>query len=338
MNKDVAQETIRGNTSQNYLLYPKADLHVHFEGTVTSDVLAILSRNSGIDIFEPIQVGQQLLRFPPGTDFEQKQFSDFRSFICRYLRITSLIRSPREVEMIGRAYLESASKQKITASELYFSPSTYPLLGIDVETLFVGLSRLSAIAKEEFSSSIAWIFDIVRNSQSDPQWTVDVAVEARKQGVNVKAIGLAGAELAAPAERFSEAFKQARMSGFETLAHAGEGTTPDEVKDVLRYLEPSRIGHGVSAAEDEDCLKQIRERKIPLEVCPWSNIALGHYSEANHPLPRLIESGVPVVICSDDPGIFDKTLLDNYELAQKLGVSQEQLKSMADLSCLLALG
>lgn len=149
--------------------------------------------------------------------------------------------------------------------------------------------------------------------------TIKMAIDARKKGVNVFAIALAGYEAKKEAKYFVDAFKKARAEGFQTLAHAGETLGPENIWQTIKELEVTRIGHGVRAVEDEQLLDYIARNEIVLEVCPWSNIYLG-VSDEDHPIAKLDKHGIKIVIGSDDPGIFSKDLNDNYALSEKLGL------------------
>ena len=316
---------------------PKADLHIHFEGSVTAPMLSNLAQNQGRSLFSPLRIGRKTIEIPDDFDFSGSNFTDFRNFAIRYLRTTDLIRSTDDVLAIGVDYLTRCQLENIIASELYFTPSTYELLGINLEPLFVGCRELEHLATQSFNHKLSWIFDIARNSPQPPEETVQHALKARELGVSVGAIGLAGDENCNQPHHYTSIFQKARSYGFKCIAHAGEGTTASHILDTIKHLSPHRIGHGISCLSDSHCLETLVRSQIPLEVCPWSNVSMGITQVDNHPLKKMIDANLDLVIASDDPGIFGKSLTDNYLLAFNLGVSLEVLERLALRSIELSL-
>jgi adenosine deaminase len=166
---------------------------------------------------------------------------------------------------------------------------------------------------------IRWVFDIVRNVEDETRnhrladYTTAVAIESMADGV--VALGLGGAEVSYPPERFKRWFDQARAAGLHSAPHAGETVGPESVWGAIRDLGAERVGHGVRSIEDPALVKYIAEQRIPLEVCPTSNICLGVYPDiGQHPFSALYAAGVPVTINSDDPPLFNTTLTHEVEL------------------------
>lgn len=312
---------------------PKADLHVHFEGTVSWDMLVALADKNDVCLSGPISFSsKKQIAIPSVEALAAQSFNSFESFVLRYLKTTEAICFGEDVLTIGRSYLESAASQGIVHTEMRFTPCSYQLLGRELGPFFEGLRELSNLAAKEYQASLVWIFDIARNSPAPARDTLTNAVIARELGVTVVGLDLAGNEESGHLREFEQIFQDARSLGFSTGAHAGEGTNSSNILDTIKYLKPSRIGHGVSAAGDNICIQALIEQGITLEVCPHSNIALGCYRADNHPLKQLLESNVSVVLCSDDPGIFGKSLLDNYLFAFEQGVSVADLKKIAQRS------
>lgn len=316
---------------------PKADLHVHFEGTVTPDTLLKLAKRNGVDLARPIELpGIDPISPPVGTVSGEPLLNDFLDFIGLYLKVSETIVTSIDIVEIGEAYAAVAKEENILASQIYFTPSTFTLFGRDMTKLFRGLAEVQHMAATRYGTEIRWIFDIVRNGKEDGSLTLAMAEEARVLGVDVVAIGLAGYELSRPAEIFTPSFQEARRLGYHTLAHAGETGDANSIREVLAALQPERLGHGISVVQDQGLLSSLVEKQLPFEVCPWSNIFLNIVAANQHPLRQMIEAGLQVLICSDDPGIFRKTLNDNYYFAHEQGVSFGELQRIAERSLLLA--
>jgi len=178
----------------------------------------------------------------------------------------------------------------------------------------------------------------VRNTSQNGFEVLEFAESARSLGVDVAALGIAGDELAAPASKFAEVFRSAKKRGFTLLAHTGESGGADQIRETIDHLQPARIGHGINMLEDPKLVELIVERQIPVEVSPWSNIKLAFCSELQHPIIEMLERGVRVIIASDDPGLFGKTLLENYQWAASQGVTVARLQAMADDSLVCVSG
>jgi aminodeoxyfutalosine deaminase len=296
---------------QQYLhAAPKAELHVHLEGSIQPATLLTLAQRNGVEL--PVQTIEEM----------QKWFSyrDFNHFIDIYLAITRCLRTVEDYELIAYEFGANMARQNIRYAEVTFSPSTHRFaLNIPHDTYFAGLTRGRERAHAEFGVEIRWVFDIVRNIEDEARnrrladYTTAVAIESIADGV--VALGLGGAEVGYPPERFKRWFDQARAAGLHSAPHAGETVGPDSVWGAIRDLGAERVGHGVRSIEDPELVKYIAEQHIPLEVCPTSNICLGVYPNIEqHPLPALYAAGVPVTINSDDPPLFNTTLTHEVEL------------------------
>lgn len=311
--------------------FPKADLHVHFEGCVSYSTLIDLSLKQGISLYDSVLIGNRYMKIPHNFDFSARVYSNFRDFAIRYIKTVELIKTKDDIISIGLSYLKEIKNDSIVASHFYFTPSTLISMDRKLEPIFEGLSEIERISRKEFSHEILWAFDIVRNHYSEvsPDLTLKAAIEARKNGVSVTAIGLSGYERSQNAKFFSPVFKKASSLGFDLLAHSGETTCPKYIIDTINELNPSRIGHGISAVNNKDCITLLRNNKIIVEVCPWSNICLSVKSVANHPIKDMLRNNLDIVIASDDPGIFGKSLVDNYIYAYQAGISLEELETIA---------
>ncbi len=288
---------------------PKAELHVHLEGSIQPATLLTLARRNGAAL--PAQTVEELQQW--------FQFRSFDHFIEIYFAITGCLRTAEDYELIAYEFGAGMARQNVRYAEVTFSPSTHQFsLGIPFDTFFSGLTRGRQRARADFGVEMRWVFDIVRNVEDEGRnreladYVVSVAIEGMREGV--VALGLGGAEVGYPPERFARFFEKARSAGLHSAPHAGETVGPESVWGALRALGAERIGHGVRSIEDPALVAHLAAQQIPLEVCPTSNLCLGVYPAlAAHPLPRLYAAGVPVTINSDDPPLFNTTL--NQEAA-----------------------
>jgi aminodeoxyfutalosine deaminase len=289
---------------------PKAELHVHLEGSIQPATLLTLAQRNGVEL--PVK---------NHTDMQNWfTFRDFNHFIEIYFEISSCLKTAEDYELIAYEFGASMAQQNIRYAEVTFSPSTHRYaLGVPHDTYFTGLKQGCERARADFGVEIRWIFDIVRNIEDEARnrmladYTTSVAIEGKDDGV--VALGLGGAEVGYPPEKFARWFEKARELGLHSAPHAGETFGPASVWGAVRVLGAERIGHGVRSIEDPNLIAYLEERRIPLEVCPTSNICLGVYTDiGSHPLPRLHASGIPVTVNSDDPPLFNTTLNDEVKL------------------------
>lgn len=289
---------------------PKAELHVHLEGSIQPATLLTLAERNGVAL--PAQSVAELQQW--------FTFRDFNHFIEIYFAITGCLKTQADYELIAYEFGANMARQNIRYAEVTFTPSShYHLLGLAHDVYFAGLTRGRERARADFGVEMRWVFDLVRGiadedlSRRACDYTVAVAKESMGDGV--VALGLGGAEQIGPPERYIAWFDQARSAGLHSTPHAGETVGPASVWGALRVLGAERIGHGVRAIEDETLVNHLAAQQIPLEVCPTSNLRLGVYPAlAGHPLPRLHAAGVPVTINSDDPPLFNTTLNDEVAL------------------------
>ncbi len=285
---------------------PKAELHVHLEGSIRPETVLALARRHHIDL-------------PSDTLEGLKQwfnFTHFEHFIEVYLAITRCLRTTEDYELITYEFGAEMARQNTKYAEVTFSPCTHESMGMPQEVWFPGLTRGRKRAKEAFGVEINWIFDIVRierNRAWNGDYTLAVALEGREEGV--VALGLGGYEAPNPPGAFARWFKKAKDGGLKSAPHAGETAGPESIWSAIRDLQADRIGHGVRAIEDPELVSYLAQTGLPLEVCPTSNLCLGVYrSIEEHPLRRLHDAGVIVTINSDDPPLFGTSLTDEIRL------------------------
>ncbi len=279
---------------------PKAELHVHLEGSIQPATLLALARRNGVAL--PAETVEGLR--------EWFTYRDFGHFIVVYVAITRCLRTAADYELIVYELGAELARQSARYAEVTFTPSTHRRLGVPEDTFLAGLSHGRQRAREELGVEMSWVFDVARGmSPADCDYTVDVAVAARSEGV--VALGLGGPEAGYPPEGYVRQFDRARLAGLHSVPHGGEMAGPESVWGALRALGAERIGHGVRSIEDPALVAHLAAERVPLEVCPTSNVRLGVYpSLAAHPLRRLVEAGVVITIGSDDPPLFGTTLGD----------------------------
>ena len=282
---------------------PKVELHVHLEGSIRPETLLELAARNEVAL--PAQSVDELR--------DWYAFKNFDHFVEVYLAAAGCIRTPADVERIASDFLEGQAAQNVLHSEVTYTASTQRMLsGIPLDDQLEAINRARATAEGEHGVTMSLTIDYPRHL--DPEEFVGVAhwaVDNMSRGVS--ALGLGGPEVGYPPELFERAFAVAREAGLPSVPHAGETEGPESIRGALRTLDAVRIGHGVRCLEDVDLVAELRERQIPLEVCPTSNVCLGVASSfSEHPLPRLLDAGLYVTLNSDDPPMFGTTLTDEY--------------------------
>ena len=298
---------------------PKAELHVHLEGSIQpGTLLKLAERHKQLDEL-------------PGTDEaalrEWFRFRDFNHFLEIYFFIQGLVRSANDLALVAYECGADMAKQSILYREVTFTPflHVFQNKGLCIEDMLAGLEEGRQRAKREFGVEIRWVFDIPRNMgfDEDGHYVSLAADETLRyalagQEFGVVGLGLGGGEAEAPPEPFAHAFEQAKSEGLLSLPHAGEVAGPQSVWGALKKLKADRIGHGVRSIEDDELIRYLVQEQVPLEVNPTSNICLGVYGcLAEHPIKQLDEMGVLVTINSDDPPLFDCSLVSEYKRLTK---------------------
>ena len=298
---------------------PKAELHVHLEGSIAPSTLLRLAKRHRVDL--PADTEEGLRNW--------YRFRDFHHFIEVYVAITKCLRTVEDFELIVYEFGADMARQNIQYAEVTFSPSTHLWInGVDQDVWFTGLTEGRRRVMDSFGCEINWVFDLVRNDYPELarfDYTTGVAIEGREEGV--VAIGLGGMEEGYPPAPFVPWFDRARAAGLRSAPHAGEHDGPASIWGAIEDLGAERIGHGVRAIEDPKLVEYLAEHRIPLEISPTSNISLGLYPDAaSHPLKRLYEAGVAVTVNSDDPPLFNTTLTGEMELlVDPWGFSRETI-------------
>ena len=283
-------------------LMPKVENHVHLEGSIHPETLLSLAERNQVSI--PAHSVEELR--------EWYQFTDFAHFIEIYFAICNCIRTPADIELITIEFLRFQAQQNIRFSEVIFTPFTHHS-HISFDEQLAAINRVRAQAELDWGVSIGLVPDISRQIRpiDHSLLVADWAIQNMQNGI--VALGLGGPEIDNPPELFWEAFDRAHAAGLPSLPHAGETVGPQSIWGALNKLHAVRIGHGVRCLEDPSLVTFLREKQIPLDISPTSNVCLGVAPKlAEHPLPQLIEEGLLVTINSDDPPLFGTTLTDEY--------------------------
>ena len=276
------------------------------------------------------------------TEQEVRQrytYRDFMEFIDSFKWVTSFLRQPADYALVARDLCEHLLTQSVVYAEVTLSVGVMLLRGQQPEATFEAILR----AAEPFEARglrLNWVFDAVR--QFGPAEAMRVVESAKLcSSKNIVAFGIGGDELSVPTEDFRSVYEKALQCGFHLLMHAGEVGGPEKIREAVELLGVERIGHGIAASHDPALMDLLAERQIPLEICPQSNIRTGALAKQlcrdvahieQHPLPALLRHNIPVVLSTDDPAMFHTTLLSEYENAARMGLSEEELAALAEMS------
>lgn len=288
---------------------PKAELHVHHIGCASpTAVAALAARHAGNT---PVPADPEQLA-------EYFTFTDFAHFVEVYLSVVDLIREPQDVWDLTYQVGADLAGQNVRYAELTVSPYSSVSRGIPAEPFCEAIEDARRRVRDDHGLEMVWCFDIPGESGIEAaDVTLDVALRCRPDGL--VSFGLGGPEAGVPRPQFASHFAQAKAAGLHSVPHAGESTGPQTMWDAIYHLGAERIGHGIAAAQDEALMAYLVEHQIPLEVCPTSNIRTRSVpSLEEHPLPRLVQAGVPVSINSDDPPMFSTTLNEEYAVAARM--------------------
>jgi adenosine deaminase len=305
---------------------PKAELHMHLEGSLEPDLMFELGARNGVQL-------------PYGSEDELRaayRFTNLQSFLDIYYAGLTVLRTERDFHDMTAAYLRRAHADNVLHAEVFISPQAHTRRDVPLGAVMEGILSAFQGAAREYGMSTCLILGIQR------QWTEEDALAmldaAMPWGDRIAGIGLGGPELAHPPRKFARAFERARAAGWRTVAHAGEEGPAAYVAEAVDVLKVDRVDHGVRCTEDPALVARLAELRIPLTVCPVSNVKLRVFSDlASHNLKKLLEAGVVVTVNSDDPSYFLAYVNDNYIGCQKaLGLSAEELRTLARNSFIAA--
>lgn len=295
---------------------PKVELHVHLEGAIPYSALWELIQKYGGD--SAIQDVEALKR--------RFVYQSFPQFIETWIWKNQFLREYEDFTFIAEAVAHDLVSQNIRYAEAFFTPSDFVQYGLEIqkltEAIRAGLSRVSNI-------DIALVADLCRDD-GPAQAAITLAAVSEVQSLGVVGIGIGGSEQRYPPEPFQPVYEEARRLRFHTSAHAGEAAGAASIWGALRHLQVERIGHGTRAEEDEHLLGYLAETKIPLEVCPLSNVRTGVVASLEaHPVRRYFERGLVITISTDDPKMFGNSLAEEYRLLESsLGFSRDEIRAV----------
>lgn len=311
---------------------PKAELHLHLEGSVEPGTLAELSRRHNTPL--PTDNNRYDVRGSGDVLSEDEvrrlySYKDFNGFMLAFKSVTERLRTPEDYELITYRLMQKLRQQNIMHAEVYVSVGVIRWRGQEFESIFEGMERGRERGQRDFGISLLWIFDAVRHF--GPEAAEEVfGLAARYREHNVAGIGIGGDERRGPAEWFRDVYKKAADKGLRLTAHAGETTGPESVWGALN-IGAERIGHGLSIAQDPELVEVLAHKQVPVEICVSSNLRTGVCADfGEHPLKKFFDEGLMVTLNTDDPAMFQTSLCKEYELAaEEFGFSHDQLREMA---------
>jgi adenosine deaminase/aminodeoxyfutalosine deaminase len=302
---------------------PKAELHLHLEGTIVPATLVELSARHDA---QPLTLGEAEALY---------RFTNFTGFLDAFKAVCQRLITPEDYELVAWRMMEQLAAQGVVHAEVYVSVGViYMSRNHDpaaFEPIFAGLERARERGQRELGLSFYWIFDAVRHfSVAEAERVFLKAAEMRIQYPSVVAIGLGGDERRAGSEPFRRLYAEAKEAGLRLTNHAGETTGPEAIREALR-IGSERIGHAVSAVKDFYLMEELKARAIPLELNPTSNVSTGVCASfAQHPLRRYFDAGLLVTLNSDDPAFFGSDLAGEYLLAHtEQGFTRDELRQLA---------
>jgi aminodeoxyfutalosine deaminase len=322
-------------TAHDFILsLPKAELHLHLEGSVDPPTLSELSHrhptplSSTNNRYTNIQDSGRV--FTENEAFALYQYKDFTGFMLAFKAVTERLRTPDDYELVTYRMMQKLHAQSVVHAEVYISAGVVHWRGQEFAPLFEGAERGRRLGERDFGMSLYWILDAVRHFGVDEaQRVVDEAVRLKSH--NVVGIGIGGDERRAGPEQFREVYAHAANNGLRLTVHAGETVGPESIWGALRELKPDRIGHGLHAIEDPALVRHLADKQIPVEVCITSNVMTGCCRAIEeHPVRKLFDAGVLVVLNTDDPDMFRTTLIGEYQIAQQVfGFTEAELRELA---------
>ncbi len=305
---------------------PKAELHLHLEGSIRPETAAELAARHHVAI-SPEELGARY------------KFTDFAGFLDSFKWITSLLRDPKDYAIVTRRLLEELIRQNVVYAEITISAGVMLLRKQNIEANLAAICETAQNLGYE-RIRVAWILDCVRQFGPEPAMRI-ARIAARFQASGIVGFGMGGDELALAAADFRPSFDFARSQGLNLVCHAGEIGGPQSVRDAVEILGAERIGHGIAVMHDRALAESLAARHVVLENCLTSNVATGALARqtgspgatiADHPLKKLLDAGSLVTLSTDDPAMFSTDLLTEYSRAAALGLSARQLVHLAEQS------
>ena len=303
---------------------PKAELHVHLEGSIAPSTVVELAARHGVTL----TVEEAGARYAPG---------DFAQFIESFLWVTSFLRGPQDYALIARRFAESMQRQNVLYAEVTLSIGVMFRRDQDPAANYAALREAAAQVP---GVRLVWIFDAVRQWGAAPAMEV-ARIAAELRSPDIIAYGIGGDELGLPTSDLREVYEYVASQGMHRLIHAGEIGGPELVREAVEMLGAERIGHGIGVMRDERTMDFLAARGIPLEICPTSNLRTGALARQigkptagyeQHPLPSFFRRGLPVTLSSDDPAMFETSLSQEYAHVHRMGLTPLDMVRLAEAS------
>ena len=298
---------------------PKAELHVHIEGTFEPELMFAIAQRNQIQI--PYQSVEEVK--------QAYNFHNLQSFLDIYYAGANVLVHEQDFYDLAWAYFEKCAEDKVVHTEMFFDPQTHTERGVEFATVIAGLKRACQDAQQKLGISSQLIMCFLRHLSEEKAFeTLEQALPFKDE---IIAVGLDSSEVGHPPAKFERVFAKAREEGFLIVAHAGEEGPPEYVWEALNLLKVNRIDHGVRSEEDKQLMARLIAEKMPLTVCPLSNLKLCVVNDMKeHNIRRLLQQGVHVTVNSDDPSYFGGYMNDNFiAIQQALDLSNEELKQLA---------
>jgi adenosine deaminase len=298
---------------------PKAELHVHIEGTLEPEMMFELAARNRVDLpFASVDEVRAAY-----------EFTDLQSFLDIYYQGAAVLQTPDDFHDLMWAYLERAAADGVRHTEMFFDAQTHTNRGIGFDVFMPGFAAAMDRATAEFGMTSLLIMCFLRHLPESA--AIDTLEAARPYLDQIAAVGLDSSELGHPPEDFERVFAMARDAGLRSVAHAGEEGPPSFISGALDSLRAERIDHGVTCDQDDGLVSRLATEQIPLTMCPLSNVRLKAFERIeDHNLKRLMERGVKVTVNSDDPSYFGGYIADNYRAVQQgLGLADADLAVLA---------
>jgi aminodeoxyfutalosine deaminase len=305
-----------------------AELHLHLEGSIQPATVCALTRRHGV-VFTEAEVR------------EKYAYKNFTGFLEAFKWVTSFVRDPQDFALILNDLGEYLLSQRVVYAEITLSVGVMILRKQNPEANF---EAMLAVA-ESFAQrglQLKFIFDAVRQFGADAAMqVVNAAARSQDKAKSIVAFGIGGDELSVETKEFHAVYDKAAGIGLHRLIHAGEVGGPGKIREAVELLGVERIGHGIAAVHDEGLMDLLAERRIPLEICPAGNICTGALAKQlqqkdarieDHPLPKLLRHGIPIVLSTDDPAMFHTTLQGEYENARRMRLTDHEIASLQQAS------
>ncbi|SNR28538.1 adenosine deaminase [Haloechinothrix alba] len=297
---------------------PKAELHVHIEGTMEPEMVFELARRNEVEL--PYSSVAELR--------SRYEFTDLQSFLDIYYANMAVLRTRRDFRELAAAYLRESARQGVRHAEIFFDPQAHLARGVEMAPIVEGLSEgIAEVADSGVTAELILCF--LRDESAGS--AMDTLRLAEPFLDHIIGVGLDSAEVGHPPSKFTDVFERARELGLRAVAHAGEEGPAEYVREALDLLRVERVDHGIRALYDPGLVDRLRREQTPLTVCPLSNVRLGSFDHlSQHTLPRLMAEGLMVTINSDDPAYFGGYVGENFSAVREhLGITREQLRQLA---------